>query len=342
MKFGEGWSRRQVRNEKSDFPGLSCNLGFGIWNFGFAILRLTLGLLASLLVGCASGPPRFDQALMADPGAAGRNHGVIHAYHVFCPDILEIRITGRPELSGWRAVDAEGRIDLGRLGRLRVEERSPSQIVQLLSEETGFPASQIQVLVAEYNSQQIYLFGQVMPVNEGRGARGEGRERRDEGGGMKDKSGAERFHPSSFFPHPSSQRAVPYRGPETVLDLLQRVGGITPGAAPSDVHVIRSRLAENKPPEVFHIDLQAIVMNQDQSTNLRLQPFDQVFVGETKRSSLEKCIPPCLRPVYEKLCGIRRPGSFSYDDPLPLQNLKASIAARNASIQLAIFRGAGE
>jgi polysaccharide biosynthesis/export protein len=335
MKFGECWSRRQVRNEKSNFPGLSSNLGFGIWTLGFAISRLTLGLLVSLLVGCASGPPRFDQSLMADQGAAERNQGVIQAYHVFCPDVLEIRIAGQPDLSGWRAIDAEGRIDLGRLGKLRVEGRSLSQVVQLFSEETGISATQIQVRVAEYNSQQIYLFGQVMPVNEGR-------ERKDEGGRMKDEPGSGKFHPSSFIPHLSSQRAVPYRGPETVLDLLQRVGGITPGAAPSDVHVIRSRLAENKPPEVFHIDLRAIVINQDQSTNLRLQPFDQVFVGEANRSSLEKCIPPFLRPAYEKLCGIRRPGSFSYGDPLPLQNLKANIAARNASIQLATFRGAGE
>jgi len=325
MKFGEGRLPRQVRNAKSDFgPGIS---------------RLTWGLMVSLLVGCASGPPRFDQALLADQGAAVRNQGVIQAYHVFCPDVLEIRIAGRPDLSGWRAIDAEGRIDLGRFGRLRVEGRTVPQVVRLLSEESGIPPTQIQVRVAEYNSQQIYLFGQVMPVGEGRGARDEGREIKDEGGRIYSSS---LLHPSSFNPHPSSQRAVPYHGPETVLDLLQRVGGITPGAAPNDVHVIRSRLADNKPPEVFHIDLRAIVMNHDQSTNLRLQPFDQVFVGEAKRSSLEKCLPPCLRPLYEKLCGIRRPGSFSYGDPLPVQNLKANIAARNASIQLATFRGTAD
>jgi len=326
MKFGEGRLPRQVRNAKSDFgPGIS---------------RLTLGLTVSLLVGCASGPPRFDQALLADQGTDVRNQGVVQAYRVFCPDVLEIRIAGRPDLSGWRAIDAEGRIDLGRLGRLRVEGHTAPQVVRLLSEETGIPPPQIQVRVTEYNSQQIYLFGQVMP--------NEGRKIKDEGGRMQDESGpggsqsSSLIHPSSFNPHPSSQRAVPYRGPETVLDLLQRVGGITPGAAPNDVHVIRSRLGDNKPPEVFHIDLRAIVINQDQSTNLRLQPFDQVFVGEAKRSSLEKCLPPCLRPVYEKLCGIRRPGSFSYGDPLPVQTLKANIAARNASIQLATFRGAGD
>jgi protein involved in polysaccharide export with SLBB domain len=276
---------------------------------------------------------------MADQGAAIRNQGVVQAYHVFCPDVLEIRIAGRPDLSGWRAIDAEGRMDLGRLGRLRVEGHTAPQVVRLLSEETEISPTQIQVRVTEFNSQQIYLFGQVMPVGEGR--------EKDEGGG-KNESGpggshsSSLIHPSSFNPHPASQRAVPYHGPETVIDLLQRVGGITPGAAPNDVHVIRSRLADNKPPEVFHIDLRAIVMNQDQSSNLRLQPFDQVFVGEAKRSSLEKCLPPCLRPVYEKLCGIRRPGSFSYGDPLPVQNLKANIAARNASIQLATFRGTAD
>src|SRR6266478_4777971 len=118
MKFGEGRLPRQVRNAKSDFgPGIS---------------RLTWGLMVSLLVGCASGPPRFDQALLADQGAAVRNQGVIQAYHVFCPDVLEIRIAGRPDLSGWRAIDAEGRIDLGRFGRLRVEGRTVPQVVRLL------------------------------------------------------------------------------------------------------------------------------------------------------------------------------------------------------------------
>jgi hypothetical protein len=81
-------------------------------------------------------------------------------------------------------------------------------------------------------------------------------------------------------------------------------------------------------------------MNQDQGTNLRLQPFDRVFVGEAKKSSLEKCLPPCLRPMYEKLCGMRRPGSFSYGDLLPLQSLKANVAARSTSPRPATIRAA--
>jgi protein involved in polysaccharide export with SLBB domain len=266
---------------------------------------------------------------MADKGTTSRNQGVVQAYHVFCPDVLLIQVTGRPELSGRRAIDPDGRIDLGKLGRLRIEGRSLPQVTNLLSDETGIPADRIQVQVAEFNSQQIYLFGQVMPP-------GGGAQNDTEGPAF---SSSRMARLASWGLAQSSQRAVPYQGPETILDLLQRVGGIAPGAAPNDVHVVRSRLAESQSPEVIHIDLQAIVMNQDQSTNLRLQPFDQVFVGEAKRSSLEKCLPPCLRPIYEKICGIRRPGSFSFGDPLPVQTLRANIAARNIS-QPSAYRGA--
>jgi protein involved in polysaccharide export with SLBB domain len=104
-------------------------------------------------------------------------------------------------------------------------------------------------------------------------------------------------------------RAVPYQGPETVLELLQRVGGVTPGAAPDDVYVVRSRLAEGRPPEVFRVNLRAVVLYHDARTNVRLEPFDQVFVGETRESCLKKCVPPVLRPVYDLVCGIRRPSA---------------------------------
>jgi protein involved in polysaccharide export with SLBB domain len=99
---------------------------------------------------------------------------------------------------------------------------------------------------------------------------------------------------------------VPYQGPETVIDLLHRVGGITAGAAQDDVRVIRPHVAEGKPPEVLRVDLQAILLRHDGRTNLYLQPQDQIYVGETREFSLSKCIPPWLRPIYETLCGMRR------------------------------------
>src|SRR6202022_2652302 len=148
-----------------------------------------------------------------------------------------------------------------------VEGRTPPEVARLIASETGQPPGDVEVRVAEFRSQHVFLFGQIV----------------------------------------GWQRAVPYQGQETVLDLLQRVGGITPGAAPGDVYVVRSHIAQGRAPEVFRIDLRAIVMDRDARTNLRLRPFDRVYVGESRSLDVEKCIPPCFRPFYELLCGLYRP-----------------------------------
>jgi protein involved in polysaccharide export with SLBB domain len=222
------------------------------------------GLSLCLLAGCALGHPHLDRALLADQGAAGRNEGVAECYTVHCPDTLAVKLADRPDLAGPRPVGPDGRIDLGSAGRLRVEGLTVPEIGRLLAQEIGVARDQVEVRVAAFRSQQVYLFGQGIGV----------------------------------------QRAVAYEGPETVLDLLHRTGGITRGAAPNDLYVVRSHIPDDRQPEVFHINLRAILLNQDQRTNLRLQPFDQVYIGETRQASLAKCVPPCLRPLYEALCGL--------------------------------------
>lgn len=150
--------------------------------------------------------------------------------------------------------------------RLRVEGLSVAEVRRHLAARLGVSVAEVGVEVVAYRSQQLYLLGEVV----------------------------------------GRQRAVPYQGPETVLEVLQRTGGITPGAAVDDVYVVRTRVAEGQAPEVFRVDLPAIVLAHDESTNVRLQPFDQVFVGETRQCCLAKCIPPCLRPLYDALCGLAR------------------------------------
>ena len=225
-------------------------------------------LLLCLLAGCAWGQVHLDQALLAEAGRAGRDQGVADQYLVGCPDVLDVTVEGHP---AWRAphtVKAYRRLGLARLGRVRVEGLAVPEIAERIAEQAEVPPATVRVRVAEYNSQQVYLVGEVTGL----------------------------------------QRAVPYQGPETVLDLLQRTGGITPGAAPGEVHVVRAGVAEGRPPQVFHIDLRAIVLGRDQRTNLRLQPFDQVYVGESQQSCFAKCVPPCLRAVYDGLWGMRREG----------------------------------
>lgn len=227
-----------------------------------------LGLLLGLAAGCGGSRSHVDQALLANPGQVARSEGVADRYVVHWPDVLEVAVAGRPELTGRRAVELDGQIDLGAAGRLRGEGLVVSDIARGVTELTDVPLDRVRVRVAEYNSQRVYLCG--------------------EGNGL--------------------QRAVAYQGPETVLDLLQRVGGIAPGAAPRNVYVLRANVAEGRKPEVCPLDLKTIVLDRDDRANLRLQPFDQIFVGETRGSSLQKCVPPCLLPLYKRLCGLDRPG----------------------------------
>jgi polysaccharide export outer membrane protein len=205
---------------------------------------------------------------MADRGRATRNQGVAEHYLVGCPDVLEIQVSGRPDWSGRYTVGPDGRIDLELLGRPRVEGRPLPEIAALLAGQAGLSPSEVRVRVAAYQSQQVYLFGQVTGL----------------------------------------QRAVPYQGEETVLDLLRRAGGITPGAAPGEVYVVRTRVAEGQRPEVFHVDLRAIFQHHDERTNIRLRPFDQIHVGETRQARVERSIPLWLRPFHQAFWDTRPQG----------------------------------
>jgi protein involved in polysaccharide export with SLBB domain len=220
-------------------------------------------------------------ALMASGCAADRNHveknlmgdrdrqrndGVVEHYLVGFPDVLEIEVAEHHEFSGKATVGADGRVFLRNGQNIRAEGHTVSEIARALAELTGVPATSIRVRVAEHHSQQLFLMGEVV----------------------------------------GWQRNVPYQGQETVLDVLQRVGGITPGAAPDDVYVVRSHLVDGQRPEVFHVDLDAIVMKRDAGTNIRVMPFDQIHVGESREARFIKCFPRWFRPLCHALCGTRR------------------------------------
>ena len=143
-------------------------------------------------------------------------------------------------------IGPDGCVSLGSLGQPRIQGLTPGQAARQIAAQLRLPREQVRVRVVEFKSQYLFLFGEINGL----------------------------------------QRSVPYQGQETVLDLLQRVGGLTQGAAPEDVYVIRSRIADGQRPEIFRVDLNAIVLKHDYRTNLRLQPFDQVHVGETPQAAI--------------------------------------------------------
>jgi len=254
MKLGKGWSSWKIQGQRGD------RRRWGLSSFGL-ILGSAL-VFCFLQSGCAIQEQQrahIEKTLMNDRDAGIRNLGVLENYQVGCPDVLLIEIAGSSPRALGKTVGPDGRIDLGAIGKVRVDGRSPFQIEALLAEELDLAPGQVHVRVAKYRSQQLFLFGQVV----------------------------------------GWQRSVPYQGQETVLDLLQRVGGITSGAEPNDVYVVRAHIAEGGRPEVFHIDLQAIVEQHNQKTNIRLMPNDQIYVGETRQASIERSIPPWVRPFYQ-------------------------------------------
>ena len=218
----------------------------------------------AVLGGCAGSRTHLQQALLADQHPAAHTRDLEARYLVRCPDVLEVQIQGLPTCSGRYTVGADGCISLATGQSVRVSGQSVPLIARQVARQVGVPAERTHVRVADFDSQQLYLVGEV----------------------------------------PAEQQVVAYRGPETILDLLQRVGLAT-GSAPGDIRVIRGHVADGKPPEVFRVDLQAILIKHDQQTNIRLEPGDHVHVGERRPSRLACCVPPWLMPLYRALWGVK-------------------------------------
>jgi protein involved in polysaccharide export with SLBB domain len=215
----------------------------------------TLILCLSLAAGCASTTAQVETALLADHNPAAHARDLDLHYRVRYPDVLDVHIEGRPDCSGPRPVSIDGRVWLTpQLGIQAGGEPLPG-IAHAIARQLRLGETAVQLRVAEYHSQHLYLVGEV---------------------GLK-------------------HQVVAYRGPETILDLLQRIGGVPPGAEVADVRVVRAHVADGLPPEVFHVDLAAILLHRDLQTNIRLEPFDRIHIGQSRSAEVACQMPPCLR-----------------------------------------------
>jgi polysaccharide export outer membrane protein len=218
------------------------------------------------LVGCAGPGKPVEDALMAERPASPPRPETTDSYRLGCPDEFDLIVAARPRLTGRQIVGPDGRVDLSGVGRVRVEGKTSAEAGAAIAAEIGVPTSAVRVVVQAYRSQKIYLLGEVQGL----------------------------------------QRSVPYQGPEHVVELLQRVGGLTGGAELANVYLVRSHVTEGKSPEVFRIDVPAIVMKGDQSTNYIVQPFDEISVGERQSSSFGRSLPPWFLPIYRSIFGLER------------------------------------
>lgn len=240
--------------------------GGSLWQARYPPLAgLGSGLVLCLLIGCTASGQRVEPIPTAQPPPGAPRAESSGPYRIACPDELEITTAHLPRISGPHVVGPDGRIDLGDLGRPRIDGKTATEAAAVIAERAGVSAAAIQVAVRTYRSQQVYLVGEVR----------------------------------------SLQRAVPYQGPERVVELLQRVGGLTSGAALGDVYLIRSHLTAGRSPEVLRVDVSAIMTKHEQRTNFIVQPFDQITVGETRQSILARSLPPFFLPFYQSLFGLQ-------------------------------------
>jgi protein involved in polysaccharide export with SLBB domain len=213
--------------------------------------------------GCVGPSKRanVEKHLMSNKSPEQRHQEVVNSYQTACPDVVHVSIVERPQVNGNYAIGPDGRIKLAGLDPIRIEGHTMPEIAARLAAAVKVPPRSVAVEVVEFNSQHVLLIGEVA----------------------------------------GSQQVHSYQGQETVLELLQRIGGITRGAAPDSVYVVRSHVENGLRPEIIHVDLAGIVEKKDEKSNIRILPYDHIHVGETRQSRVETILPPWLRPFYQSL-----------------------------------------
>lgn len=93
------------------------------------------------------------------------------------------------------------------------------------------------------------------------------------------------------------QRSIPYRGPERLSEVLARAGGLGAGAAPERVYLLRPGIAEGQSPELFHIGGSNTATA---ASNIIVQPYDEIYIDETKPSRLARYLLPWFKPLCER------------------------------------------
>ena len=122
----------------------------------YTLLLLLLTCMGA--VACAGsrpvGVPLADEDLLAAPDTT-----------LGPGDVFDVRVYGEKELSKTFRVESDGSIDFPLVGKLAVQGKTPSEVAalleQMLIDGDYLRQPQISILVKEYNSKKISVFGQV-------------------------------------------------------------------------------------------------------------------------------------------------------------------------------------
>ena len=190
--------------------------------------------------------------------------GLVGDYTLGYPDAVRVAFAGRPELDAAGAVGLDGSLPLGHLGEPAAAGSTLGELAGDCARLAAVPESGVAVTLAEPLAARVYLVG---PVNR-------------------------------------TRRAVPYIGPERVAALLARAGALRPGCSElAGITVTRHVLVGGLPEIVWRVDVAAVLAG-DPSTDIVVEPSDEVEVGETRRSRVARSLPDWARPLFLTLMGM--------------------------------------
>ncbi|CAN5640453.1 hypothetical protein BH11PLA2_BH11PLA2_15600 [soil metagenome] len=193
------------------------------------------------------------------------NDSVVAGYRIGCPDVLVVCFTDRPQFDVLASVDVDGRVYLPGIGKPRLEGLTTEEARSVIARTADVTAESVTVRVSQPKASRVFISG----------------------------------------PDNRRTRMLTYGGPEPVLDFLKRTGAIPPRSSQLNrVYVLRSNVAEGTPPRLFHVDVEAAVLDNDPATNVPLLPGDHVYIGETRRSSFSRLLPDWLKPLYRSMVGL--------------------------------------
>lgn len=147
------------------------------------LARVVPVICAGLLAGCCT--PKPAPPAPKTPSTVGTPVAVAAAdYPIVFPDVVELKVAGRPDCPALVLVNTDGRIDLGPYGEVFAEGATAEELSRRVALATDVPTPQVRCQVAVARSRVVNLLG----------------------------------------PGASQPRALAYAGPERVADVLRRVG----------------------------------------------------------------------------------------------------------------------
>jgi protein involved in polysaccharide export with SLBB domain len=199
-----------------------------------------------------------------DPQSAAERPAPTAEYRVGCPDVVEVAFSDHPDWDAVAVVDVDGRLPLARPGSVTADGRTLAELRDDLAALAGCAPDRVHVSLAAARSARVVVYGPI----RGRA------------------------------------RVVPFQGPEPVLTFLKRVGGLPPGSKLNQVYVVRPNVALAARPQVFRVNVGAVLIDGDSRNDVILQASDQVYVGETRQSSLSRLLPDWLGTAYRRFTGL--------------------------------------